>query len=210
MLTALEEGVKGGKWFSLIDKVYRRTEPDGGVRAGRGQRGSRRGGPRHGRRCSRTDLDENLKRLSERAAERDATGRRRSAGTTSPNRGARRSGRWGFRRCATGWCRRRCGCAGADLRAGLRRRTATASAPDGAARTRCGGWMSCSRPVRVRRGRRSEELLRHDPARPPDGAWSAEGGGRAGAEPDRSVPEAGHSGRPAGVDARTRARRKGR
>lgn len=25
MLTALEEGVKGGKWFSLIDKVYRRA-----------------------------------------------------------------------------------------------------------------------------------------------------------------------------------------
>ena len=24
MLTALEEGVKGGKWFSLIDKVYTR------------------------------------------------------------------------------------------------------------------------------------------------------------------------------------------
>jgi RNA-directed DNA polymerase len=23
MLTALENGVKGGKWFSLIDKVYR-------------------------------------------------------------------------------------------------------------------------------------------------------------------------------------------
>ena len=25
MLTALEEGVKGGKWFSLIDKVYALT-----------------------------------------------------------------------------------------------------------------------------------------------------------------------------------------
>src|SRR4030042_335398 len=25
MLTALEQGVKGGKWFSLIDKVYRMT-----------------------------------------------------------------------------------------------------------------------------------------------------------------------------------------
>ena len=25
MLTALEEGVKGGKWFSLIDKVYGRA-----------------------------------------------------------------------------------------------------------------------------------------------------------------------------------------
>src|ERR1700733_11494810 len=25
MLTALENGVKGGKWFSLIDKVYRQS-----------------------------------------------------------------------------------------------------------------------------------------------------------------------------------------
>ena len=25
MLTALENGVKGGKWFSLIDKVYARS-----------------------------------------------------------------------------------------------------------------------------------------------------------------------------------------
>ena len=33
MLTALEQGVKGGKWFSLIDKVYARTQPAGGLRA---------------------------------------------------------------------------------------------------------------------------------------------------------------------------------
>ena len=28
MLRALEEGVKGGKWFSLIDKVYKRANLD--------------------------------------------------------------------------------------------------------------------------------------------------------------------------------------
>jgi RNA-directed DNA polymerase len=28
MLKALEKGVKGGVWFSLIDKVYRRTTLD--------------------------------------------------------------------------------------------------------------------------------------------------------------------------------------
>ena len=27
MLTALEQGVKGGKWFSLIDKVHHRAHP---------------------------------------------------------------------------------------------------------------------------------------------------------------------------------------
>ena len=28
MLRALDEGVKGGKWFSLIDKVYKRANLD--------------------------------------------------------------------------------------------------------------------------------------------------------------------------------------
>ena len=32
MLTALEQGVKGGKWFSLIDKVYALREPARGLR----------------------------------------------------------------------------------------------------------------------------------------------------------------------------------
>ena len=33
MLTALETGVQGGKWFSLIDKVYAPAQP--GLRATR-------------------------------------------------------------------------------------------------------------------------------------------------------------------------------
>jgi hypothetical protein len=36
------------------------------------------------------------------------TSRSRSADTTSPNRGARRSDRWEFRQFATGWFRRHC------------------------------------------------------------------------------------------------------
>ena len=32
MLAALEQGVKGGKWYSLIDKVYAETNAAGGVR----------------------------------------------------------------------------------------------------------------------------------------------------------------------------------
>jgi len=41
MLTALEEGVKGGKWFRLIDKVY--AEPN--LRAGYSQVAANRGAP---------------------------------------------------------------------------------------------------------------------------------------------------------------------
>ena len=52
------------------------------------------------------------------------------------------------------------------------------------------------------RRRRSEKLLRHDPARPPDGPDGSEGVGRPRAEPDRVVPQARRPGRLAGVDAR--------
>ena len=40
MLTALEQGVKGGKWFSLIDKVYERRNLDSAFRKVRKNRGS--------------------------------------------------------------------------------------------------------------------------------------------------------------------------
>ena len=42
MLTALENGVKGGKWFSLIDKVYRQSTLEAAwqkVRANKGAAG---------------------------------------------------------------------------------------------------------------------------------------------------------------------------
>src|SRR6476469_2657672 len=42
MLTALEQGVKGGKWFSLIDKVHPERTPDAAfaqVAANRGAAG---------------------------------------------------------------------------------------------------------------------------------------------------------------------------
>ena len=45
MLTALEEGVKGGVWFSLIDKVSAPRVLRLGVRASKAERRRRRGGP---------------------------------------------------------------------------------------------------------------------------------------------------------------------
>jgi RNA-directed DNA polymerase len=68
MLTALEQGVKGGKWFSLIDKVTPESTLDAAFRQVAANRGA--AGVDHvtvatyeGR------LDENLKRLSERLRE---------------------------------------------------------------------------------------------------------------------------------------------
>ena len=49
------------------------------------------------------------------------------------------------RRCETGWCRRRCVTSWNRSSSGTLPSTATASAPDGAARTRCGGWTNCSK-----------------------------------------------------------------
>ena len=146
MLTALEQGVKGGKWFSLIDKVhpertlhaaFRQVAANKGA-AGvdhvtvddvRGPPGSEPEAPQRG------------------TAERDLPPAGRSAGTTSPNRGARRSGRWEFRRFATGWFKRRCGSCWSRSSSATSPSTVTAFAPDGAAKTRCAEWTSCSRRV---------------------------------------------------------------
>jgi RNA-directed DNA polymerase len=64
MLTALEEGVKGGKWFSLIDKIY----PEGTLRAAFSQVAANKGaaGVDHVTvKMFDERLDENLKNLSE-------------------------------------------------------------------------------------------------------------------------------------------------
>ncbi len=64
MLTALERGVKGGKWFSLIDKVYRRDNLEAAFRKVRSNRG-RSGVDRVTIEMFENQLDENLERLSE-------------------------------------------------------------------------------------------------------------------------------------------------
>ena len=107
MLTALEQGVKGGKWFSLIDKVH----PERTLHAAFSQVAANKGAAG----VDHVTVDDvrgppgsEPEETQRGPAQRPTTGRSRSAGTTSPNRGARRSGRWGFRRCATGWFKRRC------------------------------------------------------------------------------------------------------
>ena len=64
MLTALEEGVKGGKWYSLIDKLY----PEATLRAAFAQVAANRGaaGVDHVTvEQYAKDVDANLRRLSE-------------------------------------------------------------------------------------------------------------------------------------------------
>ena len=108
----------------------------------------RRGGSCDGRRVRGTTWKRTWSDSAKRCGP-GATARRRSAGTTSPSRGARRSGRWGYRRCETGWCKRRCEWCWNRSSSTSSPSTATAFAPDGDARTRCGESMSCSRRATV-------------------------------------------------------------
>ena len=100
------KGVKGGKWFSLIDKVH----PERTLRAAFSQVAANEGaaGVDHVTIAMfESHLDEELKRLSDQLRT-GTTARRRSADTTSPNRGRRKSGRWEFRRSEIGWFKRHC------------------------------------------------------------------------------------------------------
>jgi RNA-directed DNA polymerase len=68
MLTALEQGVKGGKWFSLIDKITPETTLHEAFRQVAANRGA--AGVDHVTVARYEErLDENLRRLSERLRE---------------------------------------------------------------------------------------------------------------------------------------------
>ena len=164
MLTALEQGVKGGKWFSLIDKVHPERTLRRGVLSSRRQPGSCRGGSRDGRRCSSDRLEANLKNLSEElrsghvpaAADPPAlhpqTGEQGEAAAGDSD-GARPGGSDGV---AEG--------AGTDLRARLRRAQLRLSPRTGLQRRTAPGGRAAQGGLHVRRRCRPEKLLRHDPA----------------------------------------------
>ena len=119
MLTALEEGVKGGKWFSLIDKVYALAQPASGLREGEAQTAGAAGVDHQTMEMFEHHLDANLEKLVATAAGRQLpsaggaasvdteAGEQREAPAGNPD-GARPGG-------ANGAAAR----AGADLRARL-------------------------------------------------------------------------------------------
>ena len=126
MLTALEQGVKGGKWFSLIDKIYPVRTLNRAFSKVAANQGA--AGVDHVTIPMFEDrLDEELERLSDQLR----------SGTD----------RWGYRRYVTGWSKRHCAW---PWNRSLRRTspsTATAFALAGDAKTRCAESTNCSRPA---------------------------------------------------------------
>ena len=90
MVSALDNGVKGGKWFSLMDKVDPAGDPGSGVAECRAEQGGGRGGwPEHRavRSCRRSGICESSSAVWRTAA----TGRSRSSGWRSPKATAGRA-----------------------------------------------------------------------------------------------------------------------
>ena len=175
MLTALEEGVKGGRWFSLIDKVWSRADPGGVLATGARQQGAAGGGSRDGREVRGGCGSDTWRSWSERLTRGAATSlapvrrvldpqaRERQAATAGHPDGPR-PGRAGG--AAAG--------AGADLREGLRRATATGSARARMqGRAAAGGRRCCESGHRYVVDADLQELLRHDSARSAAGAGEA-------------------------------------
>ena len=141
MLTALEQGVMGGKWHSLIDKVYalpNLRQAFARVKANHGAAGVDHVTVEEFER----DLEANLEKLSQALADR-VIDRKRCGGIGSTSWAARNNARWGFRRCATGWCRRRSERCWSRFSSGTSRRRATGSDRSGAARMRCAASIRC-------------------------------------------------------------------
>src|SRR3954447_24160 len=90
---------------------------------------------------------------------------------------------------------------GTDLRARLRGAQLRLSPRTGMQRRAAPRGRAARGGLPDRRRCRPEELLRHDPARPPDGPTGTEGVGWADAWPDRVVPQARRPRRLAGVAA---------
>ena len=85
MLTALEQGVKGGKWFSLIDKVIPSANPGAAFCEVSPPTKELPGWTTSRFRCYEARLDANCGDSSEDLGA-GPTARKPSAGTTSPNR----------------------------------------------------------------------------------------------------------------------------
>ncbi len=202
MLAALDKGVKGGKWYSLIDKVY----PEAALRSAFTQVAANRGaaGVDHVTIAKyASDLDANLARLSE--ALRSGTYRPQHIRRHYiPKPGSQEKRPLGIPTVQDRVVQ-------TALRTvlepiferdfaphsyGFRPGRGCKSLPSRKRGTHCGGSMACSKPATSTSstptpafaGAGSEELFRHASQRPPSRPDRAEGVGRSPSRAGRGVP----------------------
>ena len=108
MLTALENGVKGGQWFSLIDKVYREDTLHSAAQWVTGRKKKAAGVDHVTPEMFARRLRENVRQLHEEL-QGGRTSRGPFAAPRSPSRAAVKHVLWEFRRFETASSRRRCG-----------------------------------------------------------------------------------------------------
>ena len=135
MLEALEQGVKGGVGFSLIDKVYASRTLAAAWRQVHARDGA--GG------VDRQTVAQFAARAEQHLSHLSAALR---TGTYEPQpvrrcwigkRGVWRSGRWASRRSKTAWCKRPCGWCWSPSSSGNSSRSVTGFVPGAGATTRC-------------------------------------------------------------------------
>jgi hypothetical protein len=142
---ALEQGVKGGVWFSLIDKVWNPTTLRRAFAKVRSNRGA--AGVDHIT-CEQfvEHLETHIEWLTH-ALRADRYVPQDVRRHWVPKPGRTESALWAFRRSGTGRCRRHCAASSNRSSSGTLPPTATGSGPDAAARTLCDGSRSCWPPA---------------------------------------------------------------
>jgi len=109
MMTA-SKGVKGGKWYSLMDKVYAMPNLRAAFKRVKANGGAAGVDSPDGRDVRALPGGESGKAVAG-AESRDVPAASGADGHGYPSWGAKRSARWGSRRFKTGWCKRRyCTC----------------------------------------------------------------------------------------------------
>jgi hypothetical protein len=144
MLAALETGVKGGKWFSLMDKVYAPSNLHAAWTRVRDNAGAA-GVDQQTVDMFEQHLAANLADLSQGLRDgsyRPAAVRR----VLIPKLGTREMRPLAFRRYVTASCKRRCATYWNRFSSEGSQRTVTDFARDAEPKTRGVGWTNCSRP----------------------------------------------------------------
>ena len=104
MLATLERGIKGGKWFSLMDKVWKMENLQrAAAKGGCGQKLKESRRTPSCRQYAEQSSPHDCHALQRKLQSRPATGPSPRNGSGYPNWAAKNCDRWEYRRWKTGW-----------------------------------------------------------------------------------------------------------